>query len=314
MTSPDNVWDEQILWAKSKSYMDRALEEERESWLFPFWASLSLELLARTALSHRSPLLLADTKGGDGRHHLYYALNVPPKIQNYIPQSIISTEVFARCEDLIPEFTGEQRKLCKEMLGLRNAELHSGDAPFHDLDPQTWQPRFYECCTVLLKSFGRKLVDFVGPSEAKAAEKMIKSMNDKAAKQVMADIAVSKKWWASKSSKEKTKAGEIAATTARRSLGHVVKCPACGSNALVRGEEVSVLSTQIEGDYVVSRTVMLPVRFDCAACGLTIRGHNRLHAAGMGSTFTRTDRHSPMDYYGFEDGSSGDDWEPDNNE
>ncbi len=44
-------WSYDSLWQKTKLYVQRALEAEREGPLFPFWAILALELLGRATLA-----------------------------------------------------------------------------------------------------------------------------------------------------------------------------------------------------------------------------------------------------------------------
>jgi hypothetical protein len=298
MKSTENLWDEQLLWTKSQSYMETALKQDRQSWLFPFWATLALELLARSALSYVSPTLLASTKkeGDADWTHLVYSLGFVPKVNNYKPRSIDASDLFVRCEQVIENFNGEHRTFCKGTLGLRNEELHSGGAPFINL-PKDWLPRLYDCCSVLLQSVGSTLEDFVGPEEASAAAEMIKAMNDNAAKAVMGDIDAARKSWESLPEEERDKLAQAGALGSAPSKGHVVACPACKSSSLLLGQEITALPTEIEDDEIVMRAVVLPTNFNCLACGLTIKGHNRLHAAGLGGTFTRTTRFDPVEYY-----------------
>ena len=54
------AWDRDSLWAKACVYMERAFNESKNDPLFGLWAALGLELLARSAVSHVSPTLLAD--------------------------------------------------------------------------------------------------------------------------------------------------------------------------------------------------------------------------------------------------------------
>ena len=75
--SIENHWDHGTLWAKTLLYVEIALERDRESWLYPFWSALALELLARTALSSVSPTLLADVTSDDDTSLLYALEKVP---------------------------------------------------------------------------------------------------------------------------------------------------------------------------------------------------------------------------------------------
>lgn len=307
MTATDNHWDESTLWAKAVLYTRLATESDRDSWLYPFWNSLALEFVARAALAHISPTLLADTSSGDVTN-LFYALGRVPATAGL--KSAASTEVINRCERLFPEFTTEQRKFCAGLMGRRNEELHSGSTPFAGLHIQSWLPRYYEAMKSLLAAMGRRLSDLFG-AETDAAERMIAALSDDAAKQVNQSINARKIVWNEKSQTERDSSAQTTATVAQRHAGHVVDCPACGSKALLTGEQIDQRDPVLEGDEVVERSTMLPTELRCHACGLQIVGHAQLHACDLGDTFTQTTRIDAMEYYGP---SREDYYEPDNNE
>jgi hypothetical protein len=279
--------------------MERALDVPRDSDLFPFWSSLALEFLARASLSFVSPLLLAEASDPEGRN-LVYALGFAPKIKNFVPKSLETSGVLARCEQIVPGFTKEIETFCKGLTNKRNEELHSGGLPFKQLENHTWLPRFYEAANVLLAFQKKSLEDFVGAEEAKAASVMLKSVADETAKSVQKIINAHKEVWQSKEEKEKSELGAIAEKAANPYVGHVVDCPACGSKALLFGEDIRQQPPVLEDDELVVRSVMLPVALSCKACGLSIKGHSLLYVAGLGSQFTNTVRYDPVDYYAEE--------------
>ena len=80
--------------------------------------------------------------------------------------------------------------------------------------------------------------------------------------------------------------------------GHRIKCPACGAQSWVKGEEVSDQGTKLVGGKIVERTAMLPTFFECIACGLKLTGHAELHVAEIGGQFTRSRSYDPFSYYG----------------
>jgi hypothetical protein len=293
--------------------MDRALTVPRDDELFPFWASLALEFLARATLSGVSPLLLAEVDEPDGRN-LLHALGLEPKVKNFIPKSIQTSEVLARCEQVVPDFTKDLELFCRGLANKRNEELHSGGTPFNDLPNHSWLPRFYEAAKVLLKFQKKSLPDFLGPEEARAGELMLKSLADEAAVSVKKLIAAHGAVWESKEAGEKKRLSEMAVRSALPYLGHVVACPACQSKALLMGENIRRQPYTLEQDKVVVRSVMLPNELRCEACGLTIKGHNMLYAAGLGSQYTKTVRIDPVDFYAEEEDDDKDDEEEFNNE
>lgn len=131
-------WSPESLYSKAKLYALRAHSEPIESALFGFWVSLSLELLARAALAHVHPALLADPREPD---NIQYAFGVVPK---GVPKSIQAKALFARCSVFISGFTDQMSGHCLIMADRRNSELHSGAAAFEDVDNSRWLPTTYE--------------------------------------------------------------------------------------------------------------------------------------------------------------------------
>lgn len=276
--------------------MERALNVPRDDDLFPFWASLSLELLARATLSHVSPVLLAEAVEPDGRN-LLHALGLTPKIKNFVPKSLQTSDVLTRCEQVVPNFTKDLEIFCRGLTNKRNEELHSGSLPFAQLQNHTWLPRFYEAATVFLKFQSKTLSDFVGPEEATAAEKMLTAVADEAAKSVQKLINAHLEVWKNKNQIERDALALSAKNAARPWRGHVVDCPACGSQALLNGEEIRQQAPVLENEELVVRSLMLPNELVCEACGLTVRSHNQLYAAGLGSQYTNTATFDPVEFY-----------------
>ena len=288
-TISTHPWSEDSLFNKAKLYVEQ-MESESENWIAGLWSVLSLELLARAALAHISPVLLAHD--GDWRN-LTHALGRDPISRQFRPRSIPSTELFQRTHKLIQEFTEEHRLFCVRQADRRNTELHTGDLAFaRDSD---WRPRFYQVCKVLVESMDRKLIDFV--SDSKTACKMINTLKDTAAKSVRQDIKSYNNIWSKKPEDERKKAATEAAKRSTSDKGHRVKCPACGSSALVRGEPFGPVETRIDDDEIVVRQGMMPSSFECTACGLKIVGLSRLTECEFGDTFSDTVRYTVDEYY-----------------
>ena len=91
-------WSAEALLNKSQLYAEVMLSYPHGDWKFTLWSTLSLELLARAALSNFSPTLLADSKGS--WHNLLYSLGNQPKAKNFTPKSIDISEVFGRLQEL----------------------------------------------------------------------------------------------------------------------------------------------------------------------------------------------------------------------
>lgn len=286
--------------------MERALAVPRDHELFPFWSSLALEFLARSALAHVSPILLAEASDPDGRN-LLHALGLEPKVKNFVPKSIQTSDVMTRCEQVVPEFTKELELFCRGLTNKRNEELHSGGMPFASLANHTWLPRFYEAATVLLAFQKKALPDLVGDMEAKAADTMLKAVADEAAKSVQKLIHAHAEVWKNKEKREQKQLALAAKKAAHPRFGHVVDCPSCGSKALLKGEEIRQQPPVLEDEELIVRSFVLPTELECEACGLAIKSHSQLYAAGLGSQFTNITRYDPVDFYAQEDDDYGGD-------
>jgi hypothetical protein len=123
-------WHSDALFNKAKSYIELAFEADRGSYPFPLLAAVALELLGKSALAKIHPALIADPRG-EGRSILY-AFGVPQKPDGSRPQTIVAKTVFSRLEELVPNFTEDDRKHCIEMSERRNREVHTGEFAYEE--------------------------------------------------------------------------------------------------------------------------------------------------------------------------------------
>lgn len=303
--TPD-AWDADALFAKSQRYAERMLRGNIDDAEKALWSSMALELLARAALANIHPVLLADSKKNPNAN-LYSSLGLPVKAGEFSPTSIATSQVFDRLNELVAPFIKEQMDFCIKHTGHRNAELHSGEAPFDGM--KGWEGKFFQASEILLASMCLELSDFIDAEHTKAAKKQIAAETDQRAKAVMKDVEAAKKKWAALAEPEKAKLLTEAKAWAARHRGHRVDCPSCKSPAIVTGEAVSEPERLIDEDEITEIQVMLPHRFECVACGLKISGLSRLNAIGLGEKFKTKhvfDAHelyaeSQEELYGYED-------------
>lgn len=301
-------WSREALLAKAQRYAQEMLSHSRDDWRFGLSSTFVLEFVARAALSHISPTLLADAKGWS---NVYFALGQTPTAPKFIPRSIDISEVFGRLREIVPSFTTELEGFAAQHLNRRNEELHGGGLPFDGLST-SWLPRFYETVSVLLGSIGEALPMLVGEEEFKLASELISASKDESARAVAKAISAHKTVWAAKGAEEKAKLAQQASVWATRQAGHRVTCPACGNNALVHGEPISQPVRKLDGDVIVETQEYLPSKFECVACQLKISGLSQLNAGGLGATYKSTFTYDAADYYAPEDEHRG--YEDDNNE
>lgn len=292
-------WTDDALWSKAKLYMGRAIVEQRDGPLFPFWCSLALEFLARSALAIISPTLLAEPDRD--MKNLLYALGKGPPSKG--AKSINAVLVFELCKQLVPGFGPEEKELCEALSNRRNEELHSGGMPFEIFKTSDWLSKFYATAAVLLKFQKRELKDLLGKKEAAAAMTMIEAFKQEVSGKVKKSVHAHKTIFDEKPEKRQAELLAKSAAAAKEKTahgGHGVICPACGAKSWVIGDSISHQETRFEGDRIVERISVLPTSFTCISCGLSLSGHSELQAAGLGGQFTRSRYFDPVSYYGFD--------------
>ena len=292
-------WSFDALFAKAKLYMERADEEDANSPLFPFWASLSLEFLCRAALSAVHPSLLADPREGS---NLLYACGIEVKTA---PKSIPAKTVFDRCQSVIPTFDKSAFEYCLMMSERRNAELHSGEAAFEGLDTGRWLPRHYELAEVVLIHINKSLEDYLGDDGAERARAMLDDMKRGMQATVEEKKSACRKWFIQLGSQER--ATKIAAANEKiddiiNKTADVAKvtCPACGSAGIVMGEVSGYGKPKIRDDQVRVEKRVLPNEFRCACCNLRLSGYGELNLAGVGSIFTIDKFEDPVEFFNID--------------
>lgn len=229
-------WSYDSLWQKTKLFVQRALEAEREGPLFPFWAILGLELLGRATLAKVHPALLADTQqGGD---NILYAFGYGAAKN---PKSVPAKTVFSRCKEIVPNFTLQDFNICMGLIDRRNEELHAGEPVFEDLPTKLWLADYFRLCQLLLSSQKLALADLFGQEEASAAEEMIQVAEEQAIRKAKQAIAEANKRFLllnEEEQREQKKIGGDLAYITRDSLGKLVECPACTAQAAVSGKQI----------------------------------------------------------------------------
>lgn len=309
IVSASNGWAKTALLNKAQRYAQIMGSHPKDSWEFAFWSSLTLEFLARAALSNVSPTLLADPKDWN---NIYCALGHTPKATKFTPKSIDISSVFSRLKDVVAGFSPDHESFGILHMSRRNEELHSGETPFDSIKNSAWLPSYYQACDVLLASMNENLDFLLGKSEAVTAIELVTAANDASAKAIAKSVNAYKVIWESKTEPEKANLGIKASAWATRQEGHRVKCPACNNDALVVGTASAAPIKSIKNDEITEKQEFIPTKFECVACGLKVSGLSHLSACGLGDAYTATFIYDAAEYYAPTDPFEG--YEPDFNE
>ncbi len=291
------AFDYNNLYQKSKLYIQRALNEDRESDLFPFWLSLSLELLSRSALAKVSPSLLAEISP-QNNSNLLYAFGFETTIK---PKSISISEVFNRMSKIGIEYTEEDKKISTAIIEQRNTELHSGMKGFIEYPVSLWLGDFYRVCKIILTHLGLDLIDFLGTEEAIAAELMITKEAADLKKQVLDKIQSYKKEFFELSQNIQDERRKSAQLEIRKYLNNAkfIKCPVCDSIASLSGKLINFSEAKLIGNNITQEHRFLPTQLGCFCCGLRINGYPELKSIELGGQFTLEKHIDPVDYHGI---------------
>ncbi len=292
-------WDSTSLYNKSKLYAGRAHDEAVDSALFGLWMSLALELLARAALSHIHPVLLADPREQDNIH---FAFGINPAKP---PKSIPAKALFARCSVLVPGFTDKMAGHCLIVSERRNSELHSGVAAFENIDNAKWLPATYEVTEVLLNHLKRDFEDFLAEHAVVAIE-TLKNRMDHIRQDVLRKLGEAKSGYGGLSDEHRASAGEGAMTTTtawlkENRLRVKTDCPACKNPAVISGEVVGRSAARIgDDDISITREIrILPNKLSCAYCGLQLASFQELKEAERATIYSVKEDEDPIKFFGI---------------
>jgi len=277
------VWDAEQYWLKAIRYTEIASQIERDEWERPFWLSLSLEFLARGALTKVHPVLNADPQ--DDGANILYAFGTEIKGQ---PKSLPIHAVLLRLEKLFPEkFTKLRREFCDYFSNLRNQEVHTSELPFEGLSEKKWLARYYDVCDTLCFIQDRKLAQLVGEEEAESAAKLIGTLKSDKLSAVKSKIAAHAKVFGEKTATDRKKLADEQATLAGAWVGTAARttCPACKSAAKIAGSIERTSKPIYADDRLYVKVVVLADRLECRACGLTLTDLDELQFAEVDPHF-----------------------------
>ena len=282
-------YDPDALWAKSRLFINRAMDESTEFEEAAFWACCSLELLGKCALAHISPLLIAIPT--DDGMSLMVASGAVEDPDSFI--SVQAKTVWARCARAFRQFNAAE---ARELSLGRNAYIHSGAIGFDLLPPEQWWPRFWAQANVLIAHCGQDLDSFVGPARARIADTHLQTNRanlDRRLQSLLENARLRLRLHQNNSMGGRM----LREWDQYKSViywDHIayVNCPACEGAATIGGDEI--LERNVEDIYSHDPDdwrdahVTLTIATDglqCDDCHLELPGPDLIDAAGVDPTF-----------------------------
>jgi hypothetical protein len=276
---------------KSRAYISRALAAKgrQEMGEYQLWASLSLELLGKEALSKVHPCLVADPQSYAS---LFAAagMNIGTDIK-----TIIAKTLFERLTHISKRFDKNTQEFCINMSLKRNAELHSGELPFEAIIPSSWEGRFWHTAEIILEASDSTIETWLGADQAKAPKELLSEYTHALEESAKVKVQTAAEEFSARSSKMREEAHTKAATLEPWSMHRafdlssdaiwVTECPACRSRAFLSGikynEEVS---DEYDSEYPNDETVdsyFVAEEFLCPSCNLRFDNRESIEATGV---------------------------------
>jgi hypothetical protein len=302
MTKPaPPAFDYNALYAKSQLYVRRAFRARSANDFdeYRLWASLAVELLGKAALARVSPSLIADPTHQES---LFAACGVPLGTDY---KTITAKTLFSRLSHISKDFDPQVQKFCEQLALQRNAELHSGEAPFVGAAQEVWEREYWYAVSMLLKAQERDLDSWLGAEEA-AAPKEAVAAAEHAVMQAVAQRVERFRTQFLEAHKNPTKRAQLIADSEKilpweRHKEFSIyaddyvsqKCPACGATGVLGGtlwsEELSEEQDDEDPTVEYVDKTYLSEEFRCFTCGFVADGRREVLGAGITDEFYETD-------------------------
>jgi hypothetical protein len=295
------------LVAKSQVYIQRAFRAKLASDFdeYQLWASLALELLGKAALAKIHPSLVVDPNHYES---LFAAsgINISTDIK-----TIVAGTLYKRLSHLSKYFDTKVKEFCDTISVRRNAELHSGELPFHQMRLEAWEGRYWQVAQIIGTLLEFSLEEWIGADRAKAPKELVSAAAEATLQAAQKRVEQAKEHFMARPKKEREEALKLSKTKHayhysnmfRLLSGHEweVGCPACSGRAFLAGlefgEQVLDSSPGEEGEEEEVEKYYSGEEFRCPTCGLHLDSRQEIDAAGVeadwAETTTRTREYEP---------------------
>ncbi|MCP4456726.1 MAG: hypothetical protein GY816_01660, partial [Cytophagales bacterium] len=291
----------EALYSKSKIYIFRGLKSKSEAALeeYQLWASMALELLAKSSLARIHPALVADPThyqslfAACGRH-------ISPDIK-----TITAKTLFQRLGHISKTFDSRIQQFCEQLALRRNAEIHSGESPFSGMKPEAWEKKYWYAVEILLSMQEMELEEWLGAEDSKSPKRILVDAEKAVHMAVKARITHTLEDFQSKHKSKTRREKLVEESKDIRPWEHwkefdinidgfeSSECPCCTAQGIMGGvlwheevtddfDEEDPFIEWVEKTYAVEE-------FLCKVCGLHLSGTRELNATDISEEFVETD-------------------------
>ena len=279
------------LMGKSQTYIGRALAAKaaRSMGEYQLWASLALELVGKAALAKIHPCLVADPNSSAS---LFAAAgrSVDTDIK-----TIIAKTVFDRLAHVSKRFDESTKKFCTNMSEKRNAELHSGEAPFEGVIASSWEGRYWHTAEIILEASDSSIEAWLGADKAKAPKELLAEYTHATEQAAKVRVQTAADAFGARPRKEREEAHAKAAAIGLWNMRYSFRqhaddiweaeCPACKSRSFLAGvkydEEVSEDDNEDDPYEELVDVSYVAEEFLCPSCNLHLESRDAIEAAGL---------------------------------
>lgn len=287
------------LLGKSKVYIQRAFRAKQAGDLdeYQLWASLALELLGKAALSSFHPSLVADPNHLES---LFSAsgINIGTDIK-----TITAKTLYIRLGHISRYFDTKVKDFCDAISLRRNAELHSGEAPFQDMHLDAWESRYWHAAQIILDILSSSLEEWLGADMARAPKEVVNEAEVAAVHAAKERVDQAEEHFKKRRKKDRDSAINDSMTKYAYHYPSLfkwvgdheweVECPACTSQAFLAGasygeevldEEFSEESWEEEVEKYYGAE-----EFRCPVCDLHLDSRAEIEAVGIDPDHVETE-------------------------
>jgi len=291
----------EALYSKSQAYISKGLRAKSQSELeeYQLWASMALELLAKSSLSQIHPALVADPTHYQS---LFAAcgVSVSPEIK-----TITAKTLFLRLSHISKAFDTRVKEFCEQLALRRNSEVHSGESPFSGMKAEAWEKKYWHAIEVILSMQSKELDEWLGAEDSKAPKKILQDAELAVQMAVQTRIAHKKEDF-EKEHKNKKKREELIEQS--KNIRHweyqnkfdysvdgyeLNDCPSCSAKGILGGvlwhEEVSDEYDEDDPYTEYVEKTYSSEEFLCPTCDLRLSGTRELSVTDLPEEFNETE-------------------------